>query len=86
MSDDLGGTDILKRLRVLGVAGPAEQILACQWGRGIRTEDDPGPCPEQAVRITVLHPDGGNREVDVRLCQRHTDLVLAMTTPHGSTT
>lgn len=79
---DVGGTDILKRLRVLGLSAPIESVLACAWGREVKTEEDPGPCPEQAVRMTVLHtspedPDG----ILFKLCQRHFDYLATFTDP-----
>lgn len=57
-----------------------QAMLGCGWGRTVRTPTDSIPCPEQAVQIFVLHDDG--REVEVRLCAQHRDVLLEQTTPH----
>lgn len=52
------------------------------WGRGIAAPDDQTPCDEQAIRIVVLHPGGGERGVAVKLCATHIAKVDTITTPH----
>lgn len=60
-----------------------QALLGCAWGRTVRTEDDPDECPDQAVQIVVVHD--GPRSIDLKLCGRHRDRVLAETTPRGGT-
>lgn len=56
-------------------------LLGCSWGRTLMAPDDLKTCPNQAVQILVLHND--DSEVEVKLCAKHRDRILADTTPHG---
>jgi hypothetical protein len=59
-----------------------QRLLGCAWGRDIVSNDDPDPCPEQAVVVIAVHPAAGDpRYVEVRLCAKHRDIVLAESTP-----
>lgn len=64
-----------------------QNLLGCDWGRTIRTDDDPQPCGAQAVQRIVLHdtPPAG-LSTEVQLCGRHGGRVLDATAPHGAAT
>lgn len=57
-----------------------QRLLGCGWGRVVLTPEDSDPCPERAARILVLHCEGN--EIEARLCARHVDAAMAITTPH----
>lgn len=57
-----------------------QELFGCAWGRLVATPDDQEACPNQAVRIVVVHD--GPRECAFKLCSLHTDRILAETTPH----
>ena len=79
----LGASDVMKRIsvRMPGAAPVVHALLGCQWGVEIKSVGDPGPCPEQAVGMMVLHaPDGD--EMTFKFCRRHIDYVTVMTDPH----
>lgn len=63
----------------------AEQIhaiLGCEWGVKAQSIDDTEPCTERAVQIVALHPVPGDPSyVEMKLCQRHLDVVMAHSTP-----
>jgi hypothetical protein len=69
------------KAKVPGARNILHQLLGCEWGRSLGTEDDREPCQEQAERITVLHLPV-DREVEFKLCTRHTARILEETTPH----
>jgi hypothetical protein len=71
----LGSTDILKRLKVIGLGEIGTRLIGCEWGRGIKTAQDPHPCIDQAVQCMVIHAPPGvePREALFQFCQRHFD-------------
>lgn len=66
-----GPEDVLARARAMSpvIGELVEALLGCSWGRTIGTADDFDPCPEQAVRIVVLH--AGDKQREVRMCAAH---------------
>lgn len=61
------------------MGGLIQELLGCQWGRGVSRDDDAQPCGERAVQIVVLHD--GPSERAFKLCARHRDVVLSESTP-----
>ena len=57
-------------------------LIGCEWGRVVATEDDPESCPTQAASMTVIHD--GLFEARVKLCPKHKSRVLEETTPRES--
>jgi hypothetical protein len=57
-----------------------QRLIGCAWGRALSAPDDNTPCPNQAVKIIVLHHKGD--EMEVRLCEQHAGLVMLLTDPH----
>ena len=81
---ELGETDIMKRVSVAmpALAPLARALLGCEWGQGISSNMDPGPCVEQAVRVCVIHDTASAAELMFKFCQRHLDYVTQLTPPH----
>jgi hypothetical protein len=67
--------------RIVSAGGLIQELLGCQWGRGIARADDLEPCSQRAVQIVVLHQ--GEHQVSLKLCARHRDIVLEESTPRG---
>jgi hypothetical protein len=68
--------------RDLPIVDVMHDLLGCQWGRGIATEDDTEPCFNEAVRMVALH-DGAETAI-WKLCQRHLQRLSEETVPHAS--
>lgn len=62
---------------MIGEAIPATEQRVCQWGRGVRTAEDPHVCLSLAVRRFVVQrrSDGKSREFE--MCDPHLRVVLA---------
>jgi hypothetical protein len=60
---------------LLGADRVVQQLIGCAWGRVVSTDDDPEPCPDQAVAIVVL-------QFTLKLCTRHKERMDRETTPH----
>lgn len=55
-------------------------MLGCDWGRRVRTPDDPDLCLRQARQMIVLHD--GAMTFEVKVCDAHRDRISAETDPH----
>lgn len=56
--------------------------LGCAWGRDLISAADRCICTEQAVQVLAIHPAPGDpRFVELLLCAKHRDIVLAASTP-----
>lgn len=86
-SDALGSGDVMKRIQVAmpELTPLVRQLLGCEWGQTLRTEADPGPCVEQAVKMMVIHAPPGTfpPEMTFKFCQRHHDYACELTDAHG---
>jgi hypothetical protein len=56
-----------------------QELVGCEWGRGVTTPDDREPCAERAIVIVVVHD--GDAEAGFKLCSRHRDRIFQETTP-----
>lgn len=65
------------------IHGVVQQLLGCQWGRGLAATDE--PCPEQADGMVMLHVEGSESDtIAVKLCDHHIEAIKAETEPHTS--
>lgn len=70
------------RMKEMLPSALVHELLGCCWGRAIMTPEDSAACPEPAAQIVVLHPRSDAEEFPAKLCARHVELVLTLTTPH----
>jgi hypothetical protein len=78
--------DKFEQLKAATSPGLVIELLGCAWGRKIGSLQDEPPCDEPAAQIIALHPGGGEREVHVKLCVHHVQVVTELTTPHEGST
>ena len=66
-------------------AGVLVNLLGCEWGRSLKTDDDAEPCEAQATRMVALHwdpADDANYKI-YKLCDRHDERFKQETDSHG---
>lgn len=72
-----------------GMAGYVHNLLCCDWGTRIGTEDHGQVCHNRAVQMVALHNEHGHTH-EVKLCLPHLKFVNMESTPsevsHGSET